>query len=116
MQRSDIVIRGRTEHTKRRHLVGLLLKRAMRGNRQAKLRLYKEFGIRVYSSEEVNDYVRDRLSQEYTSGQKSVSNGPTVITRKKQLKDLPKSSALPQLRRNRGKGSLSRARIGLRKN
>jgi hypothetical protein len=57
-------MRGKTDHTKKRHIIDILMKRAMKGGKQAKDRLYKEFGIRVYSSEEVEEYVKDRLKSE----------------------------------------------------
>lgn len=57
-------MRGKSDHTKKRHIIDILMKRAMKGGKQAKSRLYKEFGIRVYSSEEVEEYVKDRLKSE----------------------------------------------------
>lgn len=91
MQRSNLVMRGRSEHTKRRHQIDVLLKKAMEGNGRAKLKVYKEFGIRLYSSDEVDRYVQERLSQEYISDGKNTSNGPTVLTRKTELKGLSKN-------------------------
>jgi len=84
-------MRGRSEHTKRRQQTDILLKKAMKGSRQAKLKLYKEFGIKLYSPQEVDKFVKERLSQEYASGGKSVTNGPTVVTRKMELKGLSKN-------------------------
>ena len=54
-------MRGKSELTKKRHTIDVLMKRAMKGGKQAKDKLYKEFGIKVYSSEEVEEYVRDKL-------------------------------------------------------
>ena len=60
----NFVIRGKPDLTKKRHRIDVLLKRAMRGRKQAKDKLYKEFGIRVYSSQEVEEYVKERLKAE----------------------------------------------------
>lgn len=60
----DFVMRGKPELTKKRHQIDVLLKRAMKGRKQAKNKLYKEFGIRVYSSEEVKKYVKEKLKAE----------------------------------------------------
>jgi hypothetical protein len=60
----NVTIRGKVELTKKRHQIGVLLKKAMRGGKQAKARLHKDFGIRVYSSQEIGDYVRERLETE----------------------------------------------------
>jgi hypothetical protein len=60
----NVTIRGKAELTKKRHQIGVLLKKAMRGGKQAKARLHKDFGIRVYSSQEIGDYVRERLETE----------------------------------------------------
>jgi hypothetical protein len=57
-------MRGKSDHTKKRHIIDILMKRAMKGGKQAKNRLHKEFGIRVYSSEEVEEYVKERLKSE----------------------------------------------------
>jgi len=62
----DFVMRGKPELTKKRHQIDVLLKRAMKGRKQAKDKLYKEFGIRVYSSEEVKKYVKEKLEAEVT--------------------------------------------------
>ncbi len=60
----NVTIRGKAELTKKRHQISVLLKKAMRGGKQAKVRLHKDFGIRVYSSQEIGDYVRERLETE----------------------------------------------------
>lgn len=82
LERSNLVMRGKSEQTKRRQQTDILLKRAMKGNRQAKVKLYKEFGIRVYSSEEVERYVKERMAQEYPSERKNTTNGPDLLTGK----------------------------------
>jgi hypothetical protein len=80
----NVTIRGKAELTKKRHQIDLLLKRAMRGGKQAKARLHKDFGIRVYSSEEIGDYVRERLGTEVIEdspsriGAKSGHHGMTI--------------------------------------
>jgi hypothetical protein len=60
-------MRGRPGLTKKRHLIDILIKRARKGGREAKDKLYKEFGIRVYSSEEVEEYVSEKLKTEMVS-------------------------------------------------
>lgn len=87
LDRSSLIIHGRSEHTKKRQQIDILLKKATKGNKQAKLRLYKEFGIRLYSSDEVEKYVQRRVTQEYASNGKSVSNGPTLLNLKRQAKN-----------------------------
>jgi RNase H-fold protein (predicted Holliday junction resolvase) len=62
--RFSFSMRGKSELTKKRHTINVLMKRAMKGGKQAKDKLYKEFGIRVYSSEEVEEYVQERLQTE----------------------------------------------------
>ena len=62
--RVNFVIRGKSELTKKRYQINVLLKRARRGRKQAKDKLYKEFGIRVYSPEEVEEYVAEKLKTE----------------------------------------------------
>jgi hypothetical protein len=110
LERANIVIRGRTEHTKRRQQIDILLKKAMKGDRHAKLKLYKEFGIRLYSSEAVNQYAKERLSQEYASSGKGANNGPTVITRRGEPKGLIKNVVESHLRQDRSKSSTSRGK------
>jgi hypothetical protein len=60
----NVGIRGKSELTRKRHQIGILLKKAMRGGKQAKDKLQKEFGIKVYSSEEIGGYVRARFKTE----------------------------------------------------
>jgi hypothetical protein len=57
-------MRGKSEFTKKRYQISLLLKRAKKGRRQAKDKLQKEFGIRVYSPKEVEEYVKEKLATE----------------------------------------------------
>lgn len=60
----NVLIRGKPELTKRRLQVDNLLKRAMKGNNQAKSKLYKEFGIKFYTPDEVQSYVKKKLVTE----------------------------------------------------
>jgi hypothetical protein len=60
----NVLIRGKPELTKKRLQVDNLLKRAMKGNNQAKSKLFKEFGIRFYSPDEVQSYVKKKLASE----------------------------------------------------
>jgi hypothetical protein len=60
----DFSMRGKTELTKKRHRIGILLRSARRGRKNAKDRLFREFGIRVYSPKEVEEYVREKLKTE----------------------------------------------------
>jgi hypothetical protein len=82
-------MRGKTDHTKKRHIIDVLMKRAMKGGKQAKNRLYKEFGIRVYSSEEVEEYVKDRLKSEMIDDSgprvRAKNNMKAGLKRKKKL-------------------------------
>ena len=57
-------MRGKSEYTKKRHKISLLLKRAKKGRRQAKDKLERDFGIRLYSPEEVKAYVEEKLKTE----------------------------------------------------
>jgi hypothetical protein len=93
LDRASLIIRGRGEQTKKRQQIDTLLKRAMKGNKQAKLKLYKEFGIKLYSSHEVDEYVCERVSQEYTSGGKSKNNGSGLLTIKRGTKGISKNGA-----------------------
>lgn len=85
----SFVIRGKSELTKQRHQIDVLLKRAMKGSKQAKDKLYKEFGIKIYSSEEVGIYVKERLKAEMVEEStpkplpKSVSSRKTKQTAKR---------------------------------
>ncbi|HVP37162.1 MAG TPA: hypothetical protein VMT04_09230 [Terriglobales bacterium] len=51
------------ELTARRHKIDVLLKKAVKGNQRAKEKLLGEYGIRVYSSSEVEDYENGKLSR-----------------------------------------------------
>lgn len=106
MQRSDLAIKRKAEHTKRRQQIDALLKRATKGDERAKLKLYKEFGIRLYSSNEVERYVQQRVTREYTSSDKRASNGPTAVSRKTKSKSLSKIT----LKQSRSKNSVSRGK------
>lgn len=110
LDRASLIIRGRSEQTKKRQQTDILLKKAMKGNRQAKLKLYKEFGIKLYSSDEVEKYVQERVTQEYTSDGKSANNGPTLLTLKREGRSLSKNGNESQLRRDRSANSPSRVR------
>jgi hypothetical protein len=105
LDRASLIIRGRSEQTKKRQQTDILLKKAMKGNRQAKLKLYKEFGIKLYSSDEVEKYVQERVTQEYTSDGKSANNGTTLLSIKKGSSSLSKNGNEPRLRRNRSTNS-----------
>ncbi|MGB8656960.1 MAG: hypothetical protein WCE90_04135 [Candidatus Zixiibacteriota bacterium] len=62
--RLNFLIRGKFELTKKRLQIDGLLRRARKGEHQAHERLFKEFGIRVYSPGEVETYVKKRLRTE----------------------------------------------------
>lgn len=49
--------------TARRHKINVLLKKAVNGNLKAKEKLLDEYGIRVYSSSEVEDYKNSKLTK-----------------------------------------------------
>jgi hypothetical protein len=49
--------------TARRHKINVLLKKAVKGNQKAKEKLLGKYGIRVYSSSEVEDYKNSKLSR-----------------------------------------------------
>jgi hypothetical protein len=91
LKRSSLVIRGRGEATKKRQQIDILLKKAMKGDRRAKLRLYKDFGIKVYSAGEVESYVKTAMPQEYAPAGRRASNGPVGLTRKTGPKGLTKN-------------------------
>lgn len=80
----NVSIRGKSELTKKRHQVDVLLKKAMRGDRQAKDRLQKEFRIKVYSPEEIGSYVKERLKTEV------VEDSPSRISPKSRAKAISK--------------------------
>jgi hypothetical protein len=82
LERSSLVIRGRGEATKKRQRIDLLLKKAMKGDGRAKLKLYKDFGIKVYSAGEVEKYVQKRMPQEYASSGRGAGDGPAGLTRR----------------------------------
>ena len=76
-------MRGKAELTKKRHQISLLLKRAKSGKRQAKDKLLKEFGIRLYSPKEVEEYVKRKLKTEV------VDELPSRLTQKSAKKTEP---------------------------
>ena len=80
----SFVIRGKSELTKKRHQIDVLIKRAMKGRKQAKDKLYKEFGIKVYSSEEVEEYIKEKLKTEM------VEESPPEVRAKAVTKAIPK--------------------------
>ena len=51
------------ELTARRHKIDVLLKKAVKGNQKAKEKLLDEYGIRVYSSSEVEEYKNSKLGR-----------------------------------------------------
>jgi hypothetical protein len=110
LDRSSLIIHGKGEHTKRRQQIDILLKKAMRGNKQAKLRLYREFGIRVYSSDEVDKYVLNRMSQEYASDGKNTNNGSGLLTLKKEAKGISRSNSKSLPRQDRSTNVPSRGK------
>jgi hypothetical protein len=110
LDRASLIIRGKGGHTKKRQQTDILLKKAIKGNKQAKLKLYKEFGIKLYSSDEVDKYVRKRMSQEYASDGKTTNNGSSLLTLKREAKGLPKNASDSLLRRDRSMNSISRAK------
>jgi hypothetical protein len=111
LERSSLVIRGKSESTKKRQQIDILLKRATKGDRRAKLKLYKEFGIRLYSAGEVERYVKTRMPQEYAPEARSPNNGPGGLTRKAN----PKAHHKNGVRQSPDPGSSARARLKKRK-
>ena len=59
-----LFMRGKSELTKKRYQISLLLKRAKSGKRQAKDKLLTDFGIRLYSPKEVEKYVKEKMKTE----------------------------------------------------
>ena len=64
----NFLIRGKAELTRKRLQIDDLLKRAKKGEHQANKKLYQEFGIRLYSPEEVEKYVKKKLKTEVVEG------------------------------------------------
>ena len=77
-------IRGKPELTKKRLQIDVLMRRAMKGDRQAKDKLYKEFGVRMYSADEVGKYVQEKIKTEV------IEESPARFKRKTGTKTLPK--------------------------
>jgi len=63
------------ELTARRHKIDVLLKKAVKGNQKAKEKLFNEYGIRVYSSSEVEDYKNSKLGRKIRKIGLSKQNG-----------------------------------------
>lgn len=85
--RVSFSMRGKAEITKKRHLIDVLMKRAMKGGKHAKDKLFKEFGIKVYSSEEIQGYVREKLKTAM------VDNGLPGVRAKTVTKGTPKKKS-----------------------
>ena len=49
----------RLKFTKRRQKIDALLKRAIKGNLKAREKLSKDFGIKLYSSKEIEQYKKN---------------------------------------------------------
>ena len=81
----NFLIRGKPELTKQRLQIDVLMRRTMNGDRQAKDKLFREFSIRVYSAEEVEKYVKEKLKTEV------VEESPARFKRKKSTKALSRS-------------------------
>jgi hypothetical protein len=111
LERASLVIRGRGEATKKRQQIDILLKKATKGDGRAKLKLYKEFGIKLYSAGEVERYVQTRMPQEYAPSDKGPSNGPAGLARKMGVKGLCKD----RVRQTRSLSSPSRTQSKKRK-
>jgi hypothetical protein len=111
LERASLVIRGRGEATKKRQQIDILLKKATKGDGRAKLKLYKDFGIKLYSAGEVERYVQTRMPQEYTPSEKGPSNGPAGLTGRAG----PKGQRRNGVRQSRSTSSSSRNRSKKRK-
>jgi hypothetical protein len=76
---------SKREHTRKRHNIDILLKKAIKGNQSAKRRLYEEYGIKVYNSSEIDEYskVKSRGKTRSLSPCRSntVSKKQTIKTR-----------------------------------
>ena len=55
----SIAFSKKLEFTKRRQKINNLLKRAIKGNLEAKEKLCKDFGIKLYSSKEIEQYQKN---------------------------------------------------------
>jgi hypothetical protein len=88
----NVLIRGKPELTRKRLQVDNLLKRALKGNDQAKSKLYNEFGIRLYSSDEVKNYVQKMLTTEVIGvpSVKSKNKSKTKVLPKRKVKFVAK--------------------------
>lgn len=76
---------SKRDYTKKRHNIDILLKKAIKGNRSAKRRLYEEYGIKVYNSSEIEKYTksksREKLRSSSLSRTNTVSKKQSVRTR-----------------------------------
>lgn len=86
----NFLIRGKSELTKKRLQTDMLLRRAMKGDRYAKEKLYKDYGIKLYSSEEVESYVKKKLKTEVVNGlpPRDKANFVTKLKTKRNNKEL----------------------------
>ena len=80
--KANFVIRGKPEWIKKRKQIDVLLRRALKGGKQAKDKLYKKFSIKVYSSEEVEQYVEEKLKTEVGEELLSEVNAKAMPKRK----------------------------------
>jgi hypothetical protein len=48
------------DYTKKRQNIDILLKKAIKGNQSAKKRLQEDYGIKVFSSSEIEEYAKGR--------------------------------------------------------
>ena len=78
----NVSIRGKSDLTKKRLRINALMKKAMKGGKQAKDKLYKEFVIKVYSSEEIGSYVDERLKTEMVDDSPLQARGKRASRRK----------------------------------
>jgi hypothetical protein len=76
----NVAIRGKSDLTKKRHQIDILIKKAMKGGKNAKIKLFKEYCIKLYSSEEIGSYVEERLKTEVVNDSPS-RNGVRGVTK-----------------------------------
>lgn len=73
------------DYTKKRQNIDILLKKAIKGNLSAKKRLHEEYGIKVYSSCEIEEYAKGRgrgkIRSHSFSRTNTVSKKQTIKTR-----------------------------------
>ena len=51
---------SKSDYTKKRQNIDLLLKRAIKGSAKAQRRLADEYGIKIYSSSEIDNYEKGK--------------------------------------------------------